>query len=636
MKPDKSNEWMYKRWRPGRRSKFPPKHLDLVNLRKKAEKIKAAKQMVYGDKVSWADAIGRLGIRSYDTLRTYLYQDLQRLEIADQEGKDAFDPMPEEEMVQDLDAVTFCEHVDFLNMPLFPMQKLIMKAFYGLDMTDEEQTTLERLVKEGKCTWKGKKEYRELVLDMGMKSGKTVLGGSIACWEEHKLWRLEDPAVAYGFPSGEEIYILNVATDKDQAAETIFAKIRARINNSRFYKTRRLREGFEELLTAYRFPNNVKMQSGHSNSDSLVGRCSIVVLFDELARFKDKKTGKFSGHRVYYSLTRNTAPFKDKGKVISTSSPIHSKDMISRLFKISADVENMLGFHLSTWEVNPNLPFECDFLQSELKKSPEDFWRDYGARPPESVEAYYRMQEKIDDVFKLSGRRNPLNSDGTFAEWFRGKPGVKYYIHGDPAVRNDAFGIGLAHRENGHIILDLAMDIEPPTGGEIDQAEVKTLFMSLAERFRLGKASFDTWQSVELSQALAKAGVPIEHLLVDKLVHDVFKGEVYSEEHPLKTYGNAKLREQLKGLQLVNGRKVDHPDGEAKDLADAAAGAVYHAANIVQTSIASGSLEPGAKRKEPKKINDKTKDEKREPTSAEQGYSSSRLVSGIYRRGRMR
>ena len=129
-----------------------------------------------------------------------------------------------------------------------------------------------------------------------------------------------------------------------------------------------------------RISNNVIIRSGHSNSSSLVGKTAKVIDFDELARFIDKG-GKYSADRVYYSLIRSVEPFKEDGKLVDISSPMFQEDMICRLYDLSKNIDNMLGFWLPTWEMNPNLPFDSSFLQAELKKNPEAFWRDFGAQP---------------------------------------------------------------------------------------------------------------------------------------------------------------------------------------------------------------------------------------------------------------
>jgi len=254
-----------------------------------------------------------------------------------------------------------------------------------------------------------------------------------------------DPAKHYGFLPGKEVFILNVAVNADQAQMTIFAEIKARVQNSHYYKIHRPIDSTE---SQYTFSNNVVIRSGHSNSSSLVGKTAKVVDFDELARFIDKG-GKYSADRVYYSLIRSVEPFKDDGKIVDISSPLFQEDMICRLYNSSKQIDNMLGFWLPTWEMNPNLPFDSPNLQSELKKNPEAFNRDFGAQPSSGSEAYYKVPDRIDDCILRSTKESPVDSQGRLKPWFKGKPEMLYCMHADPSVRNDAYGLAMGHREYG-------------------------------------------------------------------------------------------------------------------------------------------------------------------------------------------
>lgn len=490
----------------------------------------------------------------------------------------------------DLNPLDFVEDKDHLNFKLFPMQRVILKAFYGIPLDDKnpveafkgktEQQMLDELVAQGKCTWKGLKEYRELVLVVGMKGGKSALAGVLACIEEYSLFKHEDFREHYGLPKGKQVLILNVAANEEQARQTIFAEVDALIKNSPYYQRR---QAPNANATSFHFEDvNVLMKSGHSNSNALVGPLQKAVLLDELDRFSDKKDGKSSGMRMYNSISRSTAPFKNDGKIISISSPMSINGPIIRLFNMSKAEPTMLGFWLATWELNPNLPFESDTMQADLRKCPEDFWRDFGAQPAHSLEKYYRDRAKIDAVFKRAeqkGYTNPISKDGVFANWFVGNPNFNYHLHMDPAVKNDHFGLAMAHREGAHVIVDLVHQFKAESG-EIDYQMVSEFLDRLCERFpTLNTATYDVYLAVALYQALQKKGINTEFLRVDKEEHDKLKIEtIYNDR--LICYNCPELRRELRDLNLVAGRKVDHPlENEeggrgSKDIADAVAGAV--------------------------------------------------------------
>lgn len=477
-----------------------------------------------------------------------------------------------------LNAVEFIEDKDHLNCTLFPMQRLILKAFYGIAFDEDEQKKIDELVKAGKCTWKSQKEYRELVLVCGMKGSKTRLGGFIECYEDYELYKHEDFRAQYGLPKGKEVLILNVATNADQAKRTVFAEVKSIIKNAPFYQ----RRTFDEIANCFSFETGVDMQSGHSNSSAMVGPLCKAVVYDEMDRFTSNKDGRSSGKAVYEGTSRNVSPFQMKGKLIDLSSPMSEDGPIMELFEKSKTEETMLGFWLTTWEMNPNIPFEGEMMQAELRKNPEAFWRDYGAMPSKSLEKYYRAREKIDSMFargKSLGLKSPLNMDGTLREDLKGDPKYDYHIHMDPAINNCSFGLGLSHKQGEVVLADAIIKISAATGGEIDYQEIESLLLLLCERFpTIRTVTYDTYLAVSLYQAVQrKLGIEAEFFHVDKDAHDKLKIEgIYADK--VACHAQHSLRQELRDLELINGKRVDHPTkSEAggsgtKDVADALAG----------------------------------------------------------------
>lgn len=494
-----------------------------------------------------------------------------------------------------LNQIEFVEDEQHLNCTLFPMQRVILKAFYGIPLDNvkivpafkeltgqdlTEQGILDRLVAEKKCTWKGLQEYRELVLVVGMKGGKSFLAGVIACIEEFSLYKKDDFRAFYGLPKGKQVLILNVAANEEQAKKTIFAEVDQLIKNGPYYQRR---PEPASNATAFHFEeSNVIIQSGHSNGNALVGPLSKAVLMDELDRFSEKKDGKSSGMHMYSSISRNVAPFKLDGKIVCISSPMSVSGPIIRLFNMSKEEPTMLGFWLATWELNPNLPLKSPIMQADLRKCPEDFWRDFGAQPSHVLEKYYRDRSKIDAVFargEKMGLKNPITEEGTFEEWFRGNPNFNYHIHMDPSIKNDHFGLGMAHREGAYVKVDLAHEFIAEQG-EIDYASVGEFLNLLADRFpTLTSSTYDVYLAIQINQALRARGIDASFFRIDKAQHDVMKIEtVYNDR--LVCYNVPVLRRELRDLDLVGGKKVDHPDQNeeggrgSKDVADAVAGAV--------------------------------------------------------------
>lgn len=525
-----------------------------------------------------------------------------------------------------LNPLEFVEDPEMLNFSLFPMQRLILKAFYGIPLDDTKQVLsfhpivqqssfklgdtlpcltevgmMNELVNAGKCTWKGLKEYRELVLVVGMKGGKSALAGVLECIEEYSLYKHDDFREHFGLPKGKQVVILSVAANEDQAKKTIFAEVDALIKNSPYYQRR---QAPSSNATAFNFEDqNVILQSGHSNSNALVGPLTKAVLLDELDRFANKEGGKSSGMHMYNSISRSVAPFKMSGKIISISSPMSTAGPIIKLFNMSKNEPTMLGFWLATWELNPNLPLEGEVMQADLRKCPEDFWRDFGAQPAHSLEKYYRDRAKIDAVFKRGkerGLKNPIRENGTFEDWFKGNPLFNYHLHMDPSVKNDHFGIAMSHRDGPHVIVDLVHCFKA-LNGEIDYSMVSEFLDVLVERFpTLTTSTYDVYLAVQLYQSIRKKGVNTEFLRIDKAEHDKLKIEtIYNDR--LICYDSPEFRRELRDLDLISGRKVDHPSENeeggrgSKDMADSVAGSVVACiaeGDFTESVAASASVDP--------------------------------------------
>jgi len=122
-------------------------------------------------------------------------------------------------------------------------------------------------------------------------------------------------------------------------------------------------------------------------------------------------------------------------------------------------------------------------------------------------------------------------------------------------------------------ILDLLKTWEALPGKEIDLSQIKQEILFLRSRgFNIAQVYFDQFQSASLRQDLTKLGFNVDILSIEtKLdIWNSVKALIYKFE--LKTYKSEKsflLIEELKGLSLLNGKKVDHLDDTTKDLSDA-------------------------------------------------------------------
>jgi len=441
---------------------------------------------------------------------------------------------------------------------LYNKQKKVLNDFY----TEEQQFT-------------------ECVLVIGMRSGKTLLASVMATFETFQLLNMAKPCSYYGLPKGSEIFIFNVARSEQQAKDTVFAHIKARIDGSEWFQNRDMVEHHNEFI----FPvtdGKVIIRCGHSNSASLAGKTTKCAIIDEIARFKETG-GNFSAQLVYDTLSRSVRTFNTPehpydGHLISISSPMYQDDFQMQLYRHGKKSSSTAVYTMKcpTWEFNPNITFES--LEDEFLRNPESAWRDYGATPSAALEQYFKEHGKI----KSSTRKDYVNpfsydeNDDLVFEW-EPNPEMTYYFAGDPAVKNDCFGIALCHREGEIVINDWAWRLVPQKLAvdvkEIDAKEVREFALKLAGMCNLKAAAFDTWQYPETIQALREIIGDIRQHTVDKATYDAFKEGVYGGTYLIADY--EVLYDEMTGLEMVRGKKVDHPRGGSKDVSDAVANALW-------------------------------------------------------------
>lgn len=497
----------------------------------------------------------------------------------------------------DWDPIVFCEDPHFLGLSLstaWPLQKEIIRRF-ELGIPDG---TLKGQEKWETDAWMAARQhaydhetldewlienyqhYTELVIEAGMRSSKTTIAGWLGLYGAFKLLNMRNPGEYFGLRKDQELFIINVATSDDQAYDTIFAVERGFLVNSPYFRNFQIHHKRNE----FRFPEkSLIIRCGGSNSGSLVGRTLFRALFDELARFQDTR-GRRSGSEVYAGLGRGVTsvrhpdldpehPWSQLGKKVAISSVLYDNDIIDHLVKISADIPSMLGYKYATWEMNPNLTEAA--LRDEFIKDPDKAWRDFGAQPGMVIERYYRDPS----VIKFNTERlNPLLKYDygnarfmQFADWFMGKPGVDYYLTGDPAVKMDHFGIALGHLEGDDVYVDFVHEIAPRT--EVDPSEVEWIVKHINSRFNVREFIVDQWNYPETLARLRNTGVKIVFHVVKKPEHDKLKECWYMKQ--LDCYPYDELRSQLSSLEVIRQTRVDHPRKGKKDVADAVANLAF-------------------------------------------------------------
>jgi len=361
----------------------------------------------------------------------------------------------------------------------------------------------------------------------GFTNHNTTISACIAAYETYKLIKKGDPQKYYGLPASNNIQIISVATDKDQAG-LLYQEVSGHYRNCSFFgpytanntlsyarfQTPADVDKYGRYLDDPSAKATLKVTFRSCVAKGLRGAGNICVILDEVAHFTDK--GQSGAEEVYNAVVPSTSAYSPKdpinptkpigeveGRVILISSPLGKQGLFYNLFQIGmqggAASDNILAVQAPTWEVNPTVPaseFEKHYL-----KNPTVFFTEYGGEFTDRTRGWL---EKEEDLYEcVDPKLRPVTS----------APARKpHYMGIDLGLVGDASAIAIGHLEGDKIILDLVDQIKAGEGKfkdkeRLDFDEVADWIHGWSKRFYISDAIFDQWVGIPLQQALEKRGL---------------------------------------------------------------------------------------------------------------------------------
>jgi hypothetical protein len=439
----------------------------------------------------------------------------------------------------------------------------------------------------------GEAPYREAVFCEGIGSGKSFKSSIAIAYLVYRLACLRNPQAFYRLANGSRIVVLNMSPTGPQARRVVFGDVKQRIDECPWFAEHGMLPE-PSVKSELRFPKGITVFPGNSSSTFPLGYNVFAGVLDEAAFYTDTDESDRAQDIHDAILRRIRSRFGQDGLLITISSPRYVDDFVETLMQRASVDEGIFARRRATWESRPSrsetfryaahpvsgetvrIPMD---LADAFDVNPEKAWRDFGAVPSLVLEPYLRDREAIVRAFR------GLNRD-VRAPWQPQE--ALYAVHVDLGRTRDACGVAVGHRAGEGVVIDAVAQFVPeshvarfPDGvacgeREVDFDRIRQVILGLASAgFPIASVSYDGWQSADSIQLLAKQGVVAVEQSTDRTMgpYDTMKELLYGDRLTLPAH--ASLQRELERLELVAGKKVDHPPKGSKDLADAVAGVCW-------------------------------------------------------------
>jgi len=398
--------------------------------------------------------------------------------------------------------------------------------------------------------------FKELDVAAGMGGGKSALGSFLIARDAFDVLVREDPASDYNLSSHSLITLFAIARSLDQAADTIFGEVKERMRAPFFQEFLPRIKEYE--VTFRKHPDIQLCAGGAVSAGSLMGRNVKIVVFDEITSYDETKSQR-GAWQVYTRLRKSTNRFGFDGHVAAISMVWHVNDIIMTLIRQNRkDPHTMTGIY-TTWEMNPTKALDSPEMKAELARDPFTFWRDFGAQPHASIEAYYPNM----DVIKISDKPNMFADIGEVFRTMSEKGELalpyprmdhQYVLSIDPGINNCRFGLALLHAEERKVIVDGLFRLEPHGGLELNPFKIRKLLKGICKAFPISHFITDQWTYNEAIAEIKRLGVLVEFKPLRKEEHDEVKNAFF--DNTIEVCHYPEIKEEFEQMLVLDSKRI--------------------------------------------------------------------------------
>lgn len=430
--------------------------------------------------------------------------------------------------------------------------------------------------------------------------GKTTMASVILPYMVHWVLCLKDPQDFYDLLPGSRIAFMMMSTSEDQAKETVFGDVKARIQHSPWF-----RDNFPydpDFKNQIRFSKDIWILPGSSQETSFEGYNILGGILDEADSHK-VTVNKDYGDDGWNTINgRIDSRFQDRGFLLTVGQMKKANGFAARKYReLQDDPENAHTVRMTIWESlgwekfsdgnGEHISFWYDTKRKQIvskeaagilgfpdhimeipsvykknfQNKPEQALRDLAGIPPQAGSAFISLTHKVEECFERwterFGDAVPVSADPrrpVLAEWFRSPTPLRRALHLDIGYsgNGDAAGIVMGHvshlvktedddEEKPYIIVDCIIRVKAAPGQEVMISDLRNYIYDLRNRgFRIKDVTMDGFQSTDTRQQLSKKRMNVNYLSVDKskLPYEDMRDAIYEgrlELPPYMTYVTA-------------------------------------------------------------------------------------------------
>ena len=414
----------------------------------------------------------------------------------------------------------------------------------------------------------------------GVGIGKTTLASIILCYVVHWTLCLKDPQGYFNLLPGSRIAFAQAATRAAQAKEVVFGDVKARVNNSDWFKKYPYDKSFKNQM---RFPSkDVWIVPGDSTETGYEGYNVLGFIIDEMDSHKETETKSYA-ESAYTTLSNRTrSRYGNRGfgiligQMKSASGFANAK--MNEFLDNDVYVNRMTIWESWGWDAYAD-PTKVDLFSGidkdgrperfyydvqrkeiipegliykgfvevdgvnvleipkvylpEFKKDPVKALRDLAGIPPLSSDPFITLAHKILECPRRFendfAEGSPIDLQGRLETWFRAPNSIPRVAHVDIGYspNGDALGFAMGHvhhmveTDDGelkpYIVFDLLKQWRAKSGKEIHLNDVRQFIYSLRDLgFRLNVVTFDGFQSTDFRQQLERRRIQTDYVSMDK------------------------------------------------------------------------------------------------------------------------